>query len=525
MISWLTCSFTKWERRLTGVAPALVILLAALAYYPAADNFFTWDDFVWLQRAATLFQHPAQLLEVDAIYFDPLVYLSFWLNYLLASFDYHWYHVTDVAIHAANGLLIWHLVRRMTCDHHAAVASSLIFAVSFATVDAVVWSSSRVDLLSVFFSLLCLIAYQRYLTENTRQSLTFSVIAYTLALAAKGTPIVIPLVIAFMLIQSNAAKQLWRSLVPFALVTGVYLSALVVKLASIDRGLTQTGTMMPNITNLVMAFAGLFVPERFVAQALYASFAVAVILVAFFACFAGEARLWRTRILGLVMIVAGLLPVIVLHEFKLATSINNAGHLLNSPSHRIYLASVGMAILCGALFGEVIRRIRWKLIGYILLSLLIAWNMYEIRVREKLWDGSARYIRASVEGIAKFKGSIQEDSAVGLVNFPMSRGFMRPVLFLYCGVENVLFLPMNHLPEEVPDSPEILRYQNRGNFFVYSDQVHDLSPQFNRLLGAAFRHQVSTDPAARMEALREYQLTAQEMNSAITNMQNGFVNK
>ena len=523
MMSSATCSLTAPERRLTVVMPALVILLALIAYFPAVDNFFTWDDFLWLQRAATLFQHPAQILEIDAIYFDPLVYLSFWLNYLLSPFDYRWYHALDIAIHAANGILIWHLVRRLTCDHHAAIAGSLIFTVSFATVDAVVWSSSRVDLFSVFFSLLSLIAFQRYLTEKTGQSLVISVTAYTLALTAKGTPVVIPLVIAFMIIQNRGVKQFWRSLVPFVLVTGVYISALLMKLASVDKGLTQSGTMMPNILNLIKAFAGLFVPERFVAQALYASFAIAVILVALIACSGGEASLKRTRILGLVMIVAGLLPVVVLKEFKLATAINNAGYLLNSPSHRIYLASAGMAIFYGALFGEVIRRIEWKMAGYILFSLLILWSIYEIRLREELWDGSARYIRASVEGLAKFKGKIHEDSAVGLANFPMSRGFMRPVMFLYCGVEQVLFLPMDHIPDDVPDAPEILRYQNRGYFFVYGDQVHDLSAQFNRLLGAAFRHQLSTNPVTRVEALREYQMTAREINSAIADMKSGLL--
>jgi hypothetical protein len=495
-----------------------------MAYFPAVDNFFAWDDFLWLQRAATLLQHPAQILDIDAIYLDPLVYLSFWLNHLIAPFDHRWHHVADIALHAANGLLIWHLVRRLTADHHAALASGLIFTVSFATVDAVVWSSSRVDLLSTFFSLLVLIAYQGYLHENTRQYLAFSVVAYALALAAKGTPIVIPVVLAFMLVQSDTAKQRWRSLIPFVLVTVVYLSVLMVKLAGIDRGLNQTGTMMPNMMNLMTAFTALFVPERFVAHALFVSCASAALLVAVMTCYGGAVPLRRTRILGLAIIAAGLLPVLVLRGFKLATALDNAGNLLNSPSHRIYLASVGMAIFYGTLFGEITRRIRWKPVGYLLLSLLLVGSMYEIRFREKLWDGSARKIRASVESFSLFRGMIHEDSAVGLVNFPMSRGFMRPVLYLYCGVDNVLLLPMSHIPEDVPDDPEILRFQNRGHFFVYGDQVHDLSAQFKHLLGVAFRHQVTTDPMTRLETLREYQLTAREINNAITDIKAGFRN-
>lgn len=515
-MSWVPSALTPVERRIKVVVPVLGIFLAFLAYFPAVDNFFAWDDFLWLQRAATLSQFPAQLLEVDAIYFDPLVYLSFWLNYLVAPFDYRWYHAVDIAIHAANGLLIWHFVRRLTSDHLAAIASSLIFTVSFATVDAVAWPSSRVDLLSVLFSLLALIAYQSYLTENTKQPLVLSVMAYILALAAKGTPIVIPFVLAFMLVQSHAPRQLWRSLVPFVLVTVGYLSALSVKLASIDRGLNQTGTMMPNIMNFITGFTELFVPERFVAHALYPSCAGSLLLVACVTCFSGSTALRRTRILGLVMIGAGLLPTLVLRSFKLATTLENAGNLLNSPSHRIYFASVGMAIFLGTLYGEVARRTRWVLIGNILFILLIVGSIYEIRLRERLWDGSARKIRASVEAIARFKGTIQDDSAVGLVNFPMSRGFMRPVMSLYCGVGNVLLLPMDHIPEDVPDDPGILRYQNRGHFFVYGEQVYDLSTQFNSLLGAAFRYQVNS--VAREAAHRDYQLAAREINSVIADV-------
>jgi len=434
----------------------------------------------------------------------------------LSPFGYYWFHLADIALHASNGILVWLLVKRLTSDRQAALASSLLFTVSFATVDAVVWSSSRVDLISVFFSLLCLIGYLSYLADRAKLSLALSVIAYTLALAAKGTPVVLPLVLVFLLLQHNSGRQLWKSLIPFMLVTAAYLSALAIKLAAGGKGLAPGGATMPNLSNFAMALSGLFVPERLVAQATMASLITSLFLLTLIVCFKGDAPLKHARLCGLVVLLAGLLPVVALKEFKLATTITDAGYLLSSPSHRIYLASIGMAILYGTFFGELWRRVKWQSAGYALFALLVIWNIAEVRSREKLWAGSASYIRASVEGLAKFKGTIRDDSVVGLVNFPMSRGFMRPVMFLYCGVSNVLLLPMDHIPEAVLDAPEILRYQNRGHFFIYSNQVHDYSPQFNRLLGAAFRHQLAQNRITLQESLTEYLSARQEINNAIS---------
>jgi len=517
-VSKVSIQLPTGRKMLVGLMPVMVVLLAVATYLPAVDNFFTWDDFVWLQRSATLFSKPSQLMNIDAIYFDPLVYLLFKFNYLLAPFDYRWYHALDICIHAANGILVWILARRLTTNLHSALASCLFFTISFATVDAVVWSSSRVDLLAVFFSLVTLIAYHRHLTDQEIRPLILALSAYIMALGAKGTPVVIPGILAFMLFQHNAIKNRWKSLIPFAGVTAAYFVALTVKLTGTDNGLTHSGTL-PNVKNFILAFTELFIPERWVALGPYTAAAIAVILVTILSLVVRSESLRKPKMLALFIIAAGLLPVLVLKDFKLATTIDNAGLLLNSPSHRIYFASIGMALLYGTFIGEITGFTHRKTSAFILCSLFIVWSMYEIRNREKLWDGSAKYIRGSVEGIAKFKGMIVNDSTVGLVNFPMSRGFMRPVFSLYCGVDDVLFLPLSQVPEEILDSPEILRYQNRGYFFVYGKQVHNLSDQFNQILTTAFNHQIAPDQANRDALFRDYQSRVRKINNSISVMQ------
>ncbi len=85
-----------------------IILISFTAYAPVFDNFFAWDDFLWLYRAKTMWTDPARIFESEGLYFDPLVYLSFWINYILFGLDPKWYHVTDVTIHLR--LLLAHLM-------------------------------------------------------------------------------------------------------------------------------------------------------------------------------------------------------------------------------------------------------------------------------------------------------------------------------------------------------------------------------------------------------------------------------
>jgi hypothetical protein len=93
---------------------------------------------------------------------------------------------------------------------------------------------------------------------------------------------------------------------------------------------------------------------------------------------------------------------------------------------------------------------------------------------------------------------------------------MRPALALYCGLENVLFLPMVSIPRDMLDSPEIFRYRNRGFFFIFSDEkVINLSETFNKILDIAFFYQVSRDERERSLLMAEYRSLADRINTVI----------
>jgi len=500
----------------TLVTCLILFLLAFVSYYPVLDNFFTWDDFLWLQRAKNLAVNPLQMFNLDSLYFDPLVYIWFWLEYHLYGLNYFWFHFADISVHALNGLLVYLLVYSLSQVRLAAFSSSVFFITSFAVVDTVAWSSSRVDLLAVFFSLLTLLCLLKHLESGAKTFLYLSITAFICALCAKGTPLLLPALLTLIIcLRSEITKQ-WRLLLPFIVVAGGYLILLGFRLVSVDRSfLARTGGGL-NFHNLALSFAELFVPEIHLATLSVGLVAVGLVICIALCFYFIEGPYRQTAMLGLALMAVGLAPMLILKDFRMVTSIHDAGHLLNSPSHRIYLASVGSACFCGALLASCSARLQKRWLIYTLLPLIIVYSLYEIRLREDLWSGSARYIRASVEGIASYRNQLLDNSAIGLVNFPMSRGFMRPALALYCGLEQVLLLPMSSIPSEILDSQEIFRYRKRGFFFVFADnRVINLSSSFDRLLDVAFFYQVSVAPQERDRLLAEYSVIATQINSVI----------
>jgi hypothetical protein len=102
------------RRQLTLTAAALaVVALTTLAYIPAIQGGYIWDDDMWVTENPLLaapdglsriwFSHdqPSQ-------YF-PMVYTTFLIEYALWELEPAGYHITNVVLHILNALLLWGL--------------------------------------------------------------------------------------------------------------------------------------------------------------------------------------------------------------------------------------------------------------------------------------------------------------------------------------------------------------------------------------------------------------------------------
>ena len=140
--------------------PALA-LLAIGSYLPAMLwGGFVWDDFQHivnepaLRDAAGLARFWFAPAEVHEPFYRPLTYTTFWLEHQLWDLDPTGYHIVNVLLHAANGLLLWGILARLAVPGAWLIAA--VFAVHPLHVESVAWAIERKDVLSGLFYLACL---------------------------------------------------------------------------------------------------------------------------------------------------------------------------------------------------------------------------------------------------------------------------------------------------------------------------------------------------------------------------------
>lgn len=165
----------------------LPVAIVMLVYVPALFNGFVWDDWVALVELPFLNNREQEWLILagnklfSANYFRPITTLSHLIE--LRLFDPYpvYFHLTNIAFHVANTLLLALIARRFRNVPRgrldlASLAVPLLYGLHPALVEPVAWISGRVDLLVTFFLLIALwldMAIRRTLLRAIAVSLAF----------------------------------------------------------------------------------------------------------------------------------------------------------------------------------------------------------------------------------------------------------------------------------------------------------------------------------------------------------------
>lgn len=491
-----------------------IVLLAFLTYLSVIDNFFGWDDFLWLYRAKTLSSNPFQVFNVDTLYFDPLVHLLFWLNFKLFGLDYRWYHVMDIAIHAVNGLLVFQFVKLYSDNRSTALLSALIFVTAFGASDAVLWSSSRVDVFAALFSLITITLFLKYLKEHKTAFYISSIAAYVLALGAKGTPVTVPILLFWLFIKERqVSKKQYSIFIPFAVIAFVYLFLL--RMAIGPGSPLFKGFFHPNIYNYSLSLSSLFIPEPVLSKlSLTYTFPLVYGLLFIIWLIKFSPQIDRVKSTGLFMMFLFLTPILILYgDFKLSSTDFTAYHVLGSPSHRIYLATIGMSIFLGSAIISLNKR-------PIIISaalLLIGFNIYEVSQRENIWEGGTSEIKDSGYRLKSLKQSFPEQSIIVFVNFPLPEGFFEPYMKVYHDLNEVTTLSLKKIDPKLPDPQQFDIPADRSYFgFIRGKKgIYDISDSIKVLMATALNYQKATDELIKENYRKEYEQLAVELNTII----------
>ena len=153
-------------RMLRIIPPAALLLMAAVAYYPAYFAGFVWDDVIFLDAPQVasfsglwdIWFNPAD--GVREGHYWPVVYTSFWLDHKLWGFNPAGFHTVNVLLHGVVSVLLWRLLARLAVP--GAWLAAAVFALHPTHVEAVAWTIARKDLLASLFYLLAASYWLRY---------------------------------------------------------------------------------------------------------------------------------------------------------------------------------------------------------------------------------------------------------------------------------------------------------------------------------------------------------------------------
>jgi tetratricopeptide (TPR) repeat protein len=189
----------------------LAMLLAAIAYCRTLASSFVLDDFgiivinPWLEswrfipKFFTAHVWASLGWSGGGNYYRPLFLLWLSFNRHLFGLTPAWWHLTAVALHLACSFLAYALAKRILRDDVTASLAALLFAAFPGHIEAVAWISGSSELLLAASFLAAFILYMDWASPATSKPkptlLIGSIAAYTCALLAKETAMVLPFLV------------------------------------------------------------------------------------------------------------------------------------------------------------------------------------------------------------------------------------------------------------------------------------------------------------------------------------------
>jgi protein O-mannosyl-transferase len=191
------------DRRLPAALAWSAIFLVALNLAVFAHvgrfGFVSFDDPTYVSenaRVAGGLTWPAvswAFTTTHAGYWIPLTWLSFMADVQAAGNGAAAHHVVNLGLHTLNALLLFALLARLTGDAGKSLFVAALFAAHPLHVESVAWITERKDVLSTFFVLLALLAYERYARRPSVARYLGTTAWFACALMAKPLAVTFPL--------------------------------------------------------------------------------------------------------------------------------------------------------------------------------------------------------------------------------------------------------------------------------------------------------------------------------------------
>ena len=190
------------EKYLWAVGLFLVTLLAFRQVVRC--DFINFDDPAYVQNnplvagGLTPSNVGRAFTTIHAGYWIPLTWVSYQLDYSLGGLTPGGYHRTNLLLHAANAVLLFLLLCRLTGGTGRSAVAAALFALHPIQVESVAWVTERKDVLSTFFGLLALWTYVGYVERPSWRRYLAVLLLLALGLMAKPMLVTLPCVMLLL---------------------------------------------------------------------------------------------------------------------------------------------------------------------------------------------------------------------------------------------------------------------------------------------------------------------------------------
>lgn len=174
----------------------LLVLLAFVAYKPVFRAGFIWDDDDHLTANPTMTApHGLRMIWSSLTYsrYYPLTLTTFWAERQLWGLNSGPFHMVNVAFHAANGILIFLILRRLRLP--GAWLAAAVWVLHPVNVESVAWVTELKNTQSGLFFFLSVFCFLRFDGERNNHWYVAAVVCGLAAMLSKPSTVVLPLVL------------------------------------------------------------------------------------------------------------------------------------------------------------------------------------------------------------------------------------------------------------------------------------------------------------------------------------------
>ena len=190
-----------YSRREVFVCLFLVVTTIAVYWQVGNHEFINLDDTQYItknryvQKGLDSESITWAFSITDISYWHPLTWLSLMLDHEFYGTNPRGYHLTNVALHTLNALLLFLILKWMTGSLWRSAFVAALFALHPLNVESVAWAVERKNVLSTFFWMLTLLAYSHYSLRPSLPRYLLLALFFGLGLMTKPMLVTLPCVL------------------------------------------------------------------------------------------------------------------------------------------------------------------------------------------------------------------------------------------------------------------------------------------------------------------------------------------